>query len=196
MLIKQADLKRIQAGEVTLVFRRWKRPTVKPGGTLLTSVGQLAIHEVEPVELDELTDQDALGGGFARVSLLREALEKRSGQSYRIRLSYAGEDPRIALRNETPDAEAIRETLRSLERRDARSSGGPWTRRVLELIAAHPSTRAGDLAPLLGMEKPRFKTRVRGLKSLGLTISEGVGYRLSPRGEAVLEVVRSGNEPR
>ena len=75
MLIKQADLKRIQAGEVTLVFRRWERPTVKPGGTLLTSVGQLAIHEVEPVELDELTDQDALGGGFARVSLLREALQ-------------------------------------------------------------------------------------------------------------------------
>ena len=34
MLIRRADLDRIASGEVTLAFRRWRRPTVKAGGTL------------------------------------------------------------------------------------------------------------------------------------------------------------------
>lgn len=34
---------------------------------------------------------------------------------------------------------------------------------------------------------PLFKRRVRQLKELGLTESLEVGYRLSPRGRAVLE---------
>jgi len=34
---------------------------------------------------------------------------------------------------------------------------------------------------------PRFKRRVRQLKELGLTESLEVGYRLSPRGRAVLK---------
>ena len=39
----------------------------------------------------------------------------------------------------------------------------------------------------MGMEKHPFKAKVRQLKALGLTISLDVGYRLSPRGESVLE---------
>lgn len=187
MLIKLAQLEKIRTGAVTLVFRRWKRPTVKAGGTLLTAVGQLAVEAVEPVRIDELTVGDAHEAGFDRLDELRRELEARDGQCYRIRLSYLGEDPRIALRNETPDESAVEEILESLRRRDARAADGPWTRAVLELIARHPSTRAGDLAPAVGMERARFKSRVRGLKGLGLTISEGVGYRLSLRGEAVLE---------
>lgn len=38
----------------------------------------------------------------------------------------------------------------------------------------------------LGWDTPAFKTHVRKLKALGLTESLEVGYRLSPRGEAVL----------
>lgn len=36
------------------------------------------------------------------------------------------------------------------------------------------------------MDVARFKPRVRQLKELGLTESLEVGYRLSPRGRAVL----------
>jgi hypothetical protein len=36
------------------------------------------------------------------------------------------------------------------------------------------------------MERQPFKLRVRRLKALGLTESLEVGYRLSPRGEAVV----------
>jgi hypothetical protein len=62
----------------------------------------------------------------------------------------------------------------------------PWTGKVLDLIAANPGRRAGDLAPLVGLETQEFKVRVRRLKALGLTISLEVGYRISPRGEALL----------
>ena len=50
-----------------------------------------------------------------------------------------------------------------------------------------PSKRAADLAASLGMEKDRFKPRVRGLKELGLTQSLEVGYRITPRGRVVLK---------
>jgi Mn-dependent DtxR family transcriptional regulator len=63
---------------------------------------------------------------------------------------------------------------------------GPWARTTLELIAAKPETRAGDLAEELGEERLPFKANVRKLKELGLTESLEVGYRLSPRGRAYL----------
>ena len=47
--------------------------------------------------------------------------------------------------------------------------------------------RAGDLAASAGRERHPFKTDVRKLKELGLTESLEVGYRLSPRGRALLE---------
>jgi ribosomal protein S19E (S16A) len=47
--------------------------------------------------------------------------------------------------------------------------------------------RAGDLADSLGRETPPFKVDVRKLKEMGLTESLEVGYRLSPRGRAVLD---------
>ena len=44
-----------------------------------------------------------------------------------------------------------------------------------------------ELAASFGLEKRVFKPRVRRLKELGLTISLSPGYRLSPRGEALLK---------
>lgn len=38
-------------GSVTLAFRRWRRPTVKAGGTLRSPAGVLAIDAVELVPL-------------------------------------------------------------------------------------------------------------------------------------------------
>ena len=78
----------------------------------------------------------------------------------------------------------MRERLSAI---DARSPRGPWTWSVLELIARHPATRAADLAPMVGRERLPFKADVRRLKELGLTESLRVGYRLSPRGRALLE---------
>jgi DNA-binding IclR family transcriptional regulator len=77
-----------------------------------------------------------------------------------------------------------------LARLDAQGAEGPWTLRVLEVIARWPGVRAGVLAEEAGIEKERFKRDVRKLKELGLTESVMPGYRLSPRGCSVLEALR------
>jgi hypothetical protein len=82
------------------------------------------------------------------------------------------------------------ELLGRLARLDGASRHGGWTAATLELIAARPGVRAGELAASVGRETQLFKTDVRKLKALGLTESLDVGYRLSPRGETVLERLR------
>ena len=76
---------------------------------------------------------------------------------------------------------------RRLNRLDATSPNGAWTRATLDLIARRPAVRAGDLAEQLGRERLPFKADVRKLKRLGLTESLDVGYRLSKRGRAYLD---------
>ena len=83
--------------------------------------------------------------------------------------------------------EELKDIKDRLERTDSRSKQGPWTLQTLNLIAAHPGRRAPELAEEIGMETQRLKTNVRKLKELGLTESLQVGYRLSPRGSAVLK---------
>ena len=92
--------------------------------------------------------------------------------------------PRLTLREHAdldPDElDSLRRRLRRLDR------GDPWTESYLRLIAANPGVVARELAPQVGMERDPFKIRVRRLKDLGLTESLLVGYRISPRGAAVL----------
>jgi hypothetical protein len=56
----------------------------------------------------------------------------------------------------------------------------------LELIQDRPKVRARDLADLVGREVLPFKLDLRKLKELGLIESLEIGYRISPRGQAVL----------
>jgi hypothetical protein len=190
VLFRKDTLARIAVGEVTVAFRRWKRPTVRVGGTLQTSVGVLAIQTVEPLESDdEIGDEDARAAGFADAAAIVEAFPPKPGAMlYRVRFSLAGPDPRIALRDKADLTAAEREEIaRRLAGYDERATNGPWTRRTLEAIAERPETRAGDLAADLGQERLPFKANVRKLKALGLTESLETGYRLSPRGRAYLE---------
>jgi hypothetical protein len=76
VLFKQAFLDGIQAGTITLAFRRWQRPTVKAGGTLLTAVGQLSIGDVRPVMLAEITGADARRAGWESLEALRKELRR------------------------------------------------------------------------------------------------------------------------
>lgn len=192
MLLKQTTLRGIESGSIRLQFRYWKRPTVRAGGTLMTSVGQLRIEEVEVVERSSIREADALEAGFSGLDALLATLEGRaSAQLYRVRLSYLGADPRLALREEMLSDAQILHTLDRLEHLDARSSTGGWTKSVLEAIRDRPSQLAAELAEGIGMDKARFKANVRKLKGMGLTESLTVGYRLSPRGK---EVLRAWNQ--
>ncbi|MBT8462294.1 MAG: hypothetical protein KJO44_07185 [Gemmatimonadetes bacterium] len=188
MLLNQATLRGIEDGSITLAFRRWRRPTVKTGGTLLTSIGQLSVESVDEVALDAIAEWEAIAAGFSSLEALRSQLTARpAGEFYRVRLSMAGPDPRIALRQEIPSADEMEVLAGKLDRFDSRSVSGPWTARVLEVIRDHPGERAADLAVEVGMDRDPFKRNVRKLKALGLTESLEVGYRLSPRGRAVVE---------
>lgn len=118
--------------------------------------------------------------------------EKPLGQVFRIELGPLAPDTRIALRQSLPDEQETGDILTRLERLDARAKTGAWTKAVLDLLQRHPGVRAGDLSGLVGQDKDDFKIDVRKLKNLGLTESLGTGYRLSPRGEAVLEALGEG----
>lgn len=188
MLLKQPVLAGIADGTITLAFRRWKRPTVKAGGSLRTAMGVLAIESVEEINLDQITMRDARQAGYAsRCELLAELQTRPEGKFYRIALHYERPDPRDELqqKDDLPDSE-LNDVRNRLSKIDARSTSGPWTQSTLQLIATRPGQRAAELAQLLGMDARRFKMNVRKLKELGLTESLKVGYRLSPRGTVVL----------
>ena len=184
MLLDLRTLDAIAAGSVTVAFRRWRRPTVRAGGTLTTKVGVLAIDSVDVIEVAAVTDDDVARAGYDDRAQLLAALGDREGELYRIGFHLAGPDPRVALRlRDALTADEIAELDRRLARLDAH---GPWTAQVLRLIGDRPGVRAGDLAAELGRERLAFKADVRKLKALGLTESLEVGYRLSPRGRAYL----------
>jgi len=188
MLIRDAVLKAILAGEVQCAFRRWRRPTVKTGGTLKTPIGVLRIDTVAKVPLVSITALDTRKAGYPnRDVLIAELMKRDQGSVYRIDFHLEGPDPRIALReNAQLSAAEIKELGRKLARFDASSPHGPWTIRVLDSIRAHPRQRAGQLALELGVPKEWLKVGVRKLKDLGLTISHEPGYELSPRGSRLL----------
>jgi hypothetical protein len=197
VLFTRDDLDGVAAGRITVAIRRWRRPTVKAGGTLTTPVGVLDIDEVRRIEASDLTDVDARAAGFdGRDDALASPHLRRDGDLHLVRFALAGEDPRIALRerDDLPDEE-LADVLERLHRMDTRSSRGAWTAGTLRTIDARPGVRAADLAAEAGIETKPFKTDVRKLKALGLTESLEVGYRLSPRGRAVLAALdaRSGN---
>lgn len=186
MLFKQAALHGIAAGKVTLAFRRWTRPTVRAGGSLTTAVGVLAIEAVEAIKLADLSEEEAARAGFASLEALERDL-RPEGQLYRIAFRRLRDDPRIALRGEADLDEAAVAMLRgALARLDRNHRGGGWTMAVLGLIAKQDGITAAEIAGQFGFDKPALKHDIRKLKALGLTESLQVGYRLSPRGRALL----------
>ena len=188
MLFRPATLEGIANGSVTRAFRRWDRPRVRPGGRQRTPVGVVAFDLVESVARQSLTESDARDAGLTGLDELLALVDRRpSGEIYRVDLRLEGPDPRVTLREAVPAEGQIDEIARRLDRLDRSSHHGPWTLGVLRIIADQPDVRAGDLAAALGRERMPFKLDVRKLKELGLTESLEVGYRLSPRGRALLE---------
>lgn len=188
-----AVLERIVSGEISLVFRRWGKPTVRSGGSLRTALGVLRILDVAAVTEADISEADAARAGVSSRAALLGGLDGREGQVYRIAVEYAGADPRIALRQQDDlSDEEIEQIIERLQRLDVRSPAGPWTGRVLAAIEEHPGVVSRTLAERLGCERGWLKSQVRKLKNLGLTISLQIGYALSPRGGVVLNRLRGG----
>jgi hypothetical protein len=183
MLFRSHILQGIAEGRVTLAFRRWRRPPPADGSSLRSPIGVLRLDRVTIVDEGDITMEDIGRTGMSRDEL--RASIAGEGRLLRIELRLAGEDPRIALRERLPERAELETIVAKLSRIDA-ACAAPWTRRYLQLIADRPGVVSHVLAKRVDAEVPPFKRRVRQLKELGLTESLEVGYRLSPRGRAVL----------
>ena len=194
MLLRQAELEAIRHGEIDLAFRRWERPRLRTGTLMRTAIGLVEVTAVERIAPARISERQARRAGARSREEILERLDRRNpGRPvYRVGLRFAGDDPRVALRENADltddELEPITHRLDALDR--ARAT--PWTRALLTLIERAPATLAAELAEQAGGRPLHaFKRDVRTLKELGLTESLERGYRLSPRGRAFLARTRT-----
>ncbi|RSU30265.1 ASCH domain-containing protein [Sphingomonas koreensis] len=176
MLFRRDTLEGVANGTITLAFRRWRSAAAVTGGTQRTTHGVVRFGLVERIELMAIDAEEAVAAGYADRDVLLRELNSRPGDLYRIELAGIDDDPREALREQ---ADVDPDILAWLVRID-------WALPILRAIDQAPEVRAADIAEPLGMQRDRFKARVRELKNRGLTISLETGYRISPRGAAAL----------
>lgn len=177
----------IHGGTITVAFRRWQRHQVVAGGRYRTGAGMVIVDAVGIVRPEKITARDVRRAGYrTRADLLADLRGDPDAAVYRIELRpLAGPDPRSVLAaDDGLGDDEVAEIGRRLDRLDKASPRGPWTAATLALIAERPDVVATELAAAIGLPRDIFKRNVRSLKGLGLTLSQPVGYRLSPRGAA------------
>src|ERR1700687_2083299 len=90
MLFQTSFREAIAAGEVTLTFRRWKRPQVVAGKTYRTAAGRISVDAVDVVDPGRITTAEAKQAGFASRAELLDALRGTAAlATYRIRFHPA-----------------------------------------------------------------------------------------------------------
>jgi hypothetical protein len=175
----------IADGSITVTFRAWTRAQAKVGGRYRIAGMLIEATDVRQVGIDDITVEDARRAGSDDLDSLRRRLGS-APTVWRVEFVHLGPDDRIA-RREATSPDELAEVITRLGRLDRT---GPWTRSTLQLIERYPAIVSTTLAQHAGQERAAFKVNVRKLKELGLTESLEVGYRLSPRGEAVLRALR------
>ena len=97
-----ADAGRDRGRDVTVAFRRWDRPRVRPGTRLRTAVGVLEVGAVTEVATATLTEADARAAGHADLAACAARPDcaararssgSRCGWPDRIRGSRCGTEP-------------------------------------------------------------------------------------------------------
>ena len=171
----------IADGSITVTFRMWKRAQATTGKRYRIGGMLIEATDVHQVGRAEISEADARRAGAASL----ESLLLRLGDAdpvWRVDFVFVGYDDRIARRNDisSDELDSVVARLARLDR------NGAWTRQTLQLIERYPGIVSTTLARHANQDRPTFKLNVRKLKELGLTESLDVGYRLSPRGEAVL----------
>ena len=203
MQFRKRDQEAIARGEVTMTFRRWRRPQAREGGRYRIGQYVIEVTSVKHIKPSEISIQDARAAGHESPDAALEAIlhnQRKSGDEtaplYRVEFRCLGKqaDPRSLLAADSDiSADELAALTQRLARMDARARQGPWTQASLEAISAAPGRRAAELAAEQGRETAKFKADIRKLKALGLTISLEVGYELSPRGRVVLEALKAAN---
>jgi len=196
LLFKKPFHAGLVSGAVTVTFRRWQKPHVRPGGRYRCHpIGVLEVDRVDLVRAGAIDAADAARAGFAtRDELLAYLTElgplDDATEVYRVELHHGGDGDRVEIALEDKlspdDVAAINKALARLDKH------AKWTAKTLALIGKHPRVAASQLAKKVKRETEPFKIDVRKLKKLGLTQSFEVGYEISPRGRAYLAATQAG----
>jgi hypothetical protein len=144
----------IRTGNVTSTFRRWLRPQVVAGRRYRVAwIGFIDVIRIEVVRDKNVRTADARRAGFASVRELFDYVDRKRGAAgttlYRIDLRYCGDaapDLRAQLAQRVASDDESAALRAKLDAMDARSSRGPWTRRILELVQRRP-VRAPATSP-------------------------------------------------
>ena len=193
MLFQRRFHERIRSGEITCTVRIWQRPHVKVGGRYSLGGGAIVVDEVHETRLDDITAALARRCGFpSLVDLVKTAKHGAGERVFVIDFHYDGKTgARPRPETGAVSAEELAELVQHLAAMDRRSKVGEWTLATLRAIEARPGVLAAKLARSLGRPRDEFKRDVRKLKTLGLTFSLEIGYRLTPTGEALLASLSS-----
>lgn len=99
LLFKKKFLLAIRQGEKTQTIRLWRFRRFRSGQrSYIPGAGYIRVDTVEQVQLDQLTDEDAIPDGFATADALRAELQEIYGdkiaagyQAYRVIFHLAPE---------------------------------------------------------------------------------------------------------
>ena len=107
LLFKKKYLDLIRSGKKTQTIRLWPHRRMRTGQrSYIPGVGYIHVDLVEPVELENLTDQDAAADGFPN----RAALQKELKELYPKELARGDAAYRVCFRLFTPEeAEEVRQ---------------------------------------------------------------------------------------
>jgi hypothetical protein len=101
LLFKKKFLPAIRSGEKTQTIRLWKVRHMRTGQrSYIPGVGHIRVTLVEPVEIDDLTDADAIPDGFPSAAVLQHELRSIYGeklaqghQAFRITFERESQEP-------------------------------------------------------------------------------------------------------
>ena len=194
VLFRSEQQRRVETGDICVTYRAWQSPRVRVGERYTVGAGSILIESCEPVAAASVTDADAHEAGCGdRAALIKAAAYRRTeGLAYpdtlfRVAFRYDAVVVRPGPERERLDDADAAVLTKKLEAMDARSSHGAWSWDTLRAIGDNPALRSTELAEGLNRERYDLKADIRKLKALGLTISLGTGYELSPRGQALLD---------
>jgi hypothetical protein len=123
LLFKKKFMPAIRAGTKTQTIRLWKHCRMKSGQrSYIPGAGYIRVLTVEPVELGDLTDADALPDGFDSVAALRAELTSL----YAAQLTAGHRAYRVRFELFTPaEQQAAREAKRLRDHNPKRKRGTP-----------------------------------------------------------------------
>lgn len=142
LLFKKPFFAGLESGAITLTFRRWQKPHVRPGGRYRCHpIGVLEVDAVAKVRVSTIGEEDATRAGFpSRAALVAYLGElgpiDAATEVYRVELHHGGDGDRVELALATElspdDVAAIEKKLAAMDR------GAPWTEQTLAMIDRHP----------------------------------------------------------